>query len=104
MGGVLCGRRCMLLTLRFEGSQRSPGRSKTLSHFGCVLAFFRGGDSICGMCIGSEPRVFCEAGAMNFVMAGITCVAFCHFRRQHFMHKCQCIVHFSDGKEFGCIL
>ena len=54
MGGVLCGRRRMLLTLRCEGSQRSPGRSKTLSHFGCVLAFFCGGDSICGMCIGSD--------------------------------------------------
>lgn len=100
MGGVLCGRRRMLLTLRCEGSPFLLAGAR-LCH---ILAFFRGGDSICGMCIGSEPRVFCEAGAMNCVMAGTTCVAFCHFRRQHFMHKRQCIVHFSDGKEFGCIL
>lgn len=103
MGGVLCGRRRMLLTLRCEGLPFLLAGAKL-----CLILDMFWHFSVVGTafvaCALDPTRVFCEAGAMNFVMAGITRVAFCHFRRQHFMHMRQCIVHFSDGEEFGCIL
>ena len=95
MGGVLCGRRRMLLTLRFEGSPFLLAGAR-LCHILDVFWHFSVVGTAFVACALDPTRVFCEAG--------ITCVAFCHFRRQHFMHMRQCIVHFSDGKEFGCIL